>query len=271
MSAIEIIGVISGIIGILSFVFAVWVWQRSDFKVKEMTNVLQSIYEISSEAVWTMHIQDAEDTEARFNQAQQALGIVTAIQKVSAEYSDSSKGHVGGTELRTLLERGIIWTTAAIDHLERSEGIKQVWIVTPDLEPDTSDQTVGSMVKLNLQKQVRYVFFHPDKLHQVDIKSRQLLTNIGVSSSQKRLRSRVSIVPVSPAKKPSLFHRGNTVLYFKGDPATSSPHVFEEVVFTKVAQRGVFWQECDPSVARDIQMILSQELYNWNTENHGDA
>jgi len=182
---------------------------------------------------------------------------------VSAKYSPLSAASFRETELGTLLERGIIWTTPMLDNLELSRRTHEVWLVTPDLEPDCSDERVGSMVKQNLRRGVRYIYFYPQDLDGLKVQTQRLYANLGVTRAPKRLEARVALVPISPAEYPTLFHRGNTILFFKGESASFPPNVFEEVVFTRVSRRGLFWQECDRSAAGDVHRILANELHKW--------
>jgi hypothetical protein len=56
------LSLVSGVIGVLSFIFAVWAWMRSDVRVRELTGTLQSVYDISSSILWETINLEAEDT-----------------------------------------------------------------------------------------------------------------------------------------------------------------------------------------------------------------
>ncbi len=66
MDALQVVSMVSGVISILAFVFAVWVWLRSDIKVRELTGVVQTVFDMSGSILWEMQTQDAEDTETRW-------------------------------------------------------------------------------------------------------------------------------------------------------------------------------------------------------------
>src|ERR1035441_4353071 len=77
------LGVISGIITILSFVFALWIWMRSDTRVRELVGVLETIYDISGGILWETFNLNAEDIETRLRQAERALGLASSIHTMS--------------------------------------------------------------------------------------------------------------------------------------------------------------------------------------------
>lgn len=52
MSFLAWVGVVSSIVTLLSFAFAVWIWMRSDMRVRELTNTLQAIFNISGDIMW---------------------------------------------------------------------------------------------------------------------------------------------------------------------------------------------------------------------------
>jgi hypothetical protein len=54
MSLIEWLGVVSAIVSILAFLFAVWVWLRSNAKTRELERVIQSVYDVSGTIIWDM-------------------------------------------------------------------------------------------------------------------------------------------------------------------------------------------------------------------------
>jgi hypothetical protein len=85
------ISVISGIVGILGFVFAIWVWMRSDFKVRELRNTLQAIYETCGTIVWETRFLTPEDKDARLSQLEKATGLVSAIRTLASKFSETAR------------------------------------------------------------------------------------------------------------------------------------------------------------------------------------
>jgi hypothetical protein len=124
-----------------------------------------------------------------------------------------------------------------------------------------SDIATGRIVARNLKDRKRYVYFCPNDVRDFEAEKRRLLANIGAQRSQEA--SRVTIVPVSPNVHGRIFQRGNTIIFSSEDPEWGSYNAFEEVVFTKVSERGIFWQEHTVAVAAEIRATLKEELQNW--------
>lgn len=151
MSFTEWLGVVSGIISVFAFVFAVWVWMRSDMRVKELTGTLQAIFDISGSILWETMKLKGENADARLRQAERAIGLASSIHTLSSKYVSNVKSS-SGTELTALVERGIVWTLSMLWNIETSVAVKEVWLVTPDLKPDVSDPEMGEVVGGNLKK-----------------------------------------------------------------------------------------------------------------------
>lgn len=262
MNIIIWLGVVSGIISILAFLFAVWVWIRSDAKIRELEGVIQSAYDIAGTILWDTQTIHAEDSSTRLKNAENSLSKVSALRIVTGKYAKSVNGF-RETEIGVLLERGIIWSNHMVLSLERSASIREIWLVTPDLEPDLSEEMTGKMVAANLKAHKRYVYFCPNDIGDFEARKRRLLANIGASRPQEA--SQVTIVPISPSPHGRILLRGNTIIFFAEDPEWGTYNAFEEIVFTKISARGVFWQEHKPSVAAEIRAVLKQELDSWRT------
>jgi hypothetical protein len=154
-----------------------------------------------------------------------------------------------------------------IHELERSAQIQEIWLVTPDLEPDLSNPTTGKLVANNLRSKKRYVYFCPNDMRDLETKKKRLMVNIGGSRPPES--SRVTLVPVSPVQYGRISQPGNIILFFTQDPAWGACNAFEEVVFTKISERGIFWQEHTPAVAAEIRAVLKDELENWRRSSSG--
>src|SRR5260370_32355775 len=100
------LGAVSGIIPLLSFVFALWVWMRSDVRVRELIGALQAIYDISGSILWETVNLTAEDIDTRLRQSERALGLASSIHTLSSKYVPDTPGY-RATELGLLIERGI--------------------------------------------------------------------------------------------------------------------------------------------------------------------
>jgi hypothetical protein len=65
MDPITWLAVVSGVISILAFVFAVWIWLRADIKVRELVATIQALHNMADSVVWESLTLRAEDTAAR--------------------------------------------------------------------------------------------------------------------------------------------------------------------------------------------------------------
>lgn len=230
------------------------------FENSRTRRVIQSAYDISGTVLWDMQTVQAESPAARLRNAENSLGVVSALRVITGKYAKSALSF-RETDIGALLERGVIWTTTAVYELERSERVQEIWLATPDLEPDMSNPTTGKVVASNLRAKKRYVYFCPSGISDFDAARRRLLANVGATRAQDA--SRVAIVQIGPGVHGQIFQRGNTIIFFAEDPEWGTYSAFEEVVFTKISGRGVFWQEHSPAIAAELRAILKQELERW--------
>jgi hypothetical protein len=276
VNVINWISVVSGIVGILGFVFAIWVWMRSeskvrelektsefkirelentlDFKVRELRTTLQTVYETCGTIIWETRFLTPEDKDARLSQLEKATGLVSAIRTLTSKYTESPRHET--SELELLFERGVLWTLEMLQRIEVSEDIREVWLVTHDLEPDLSDRWAGTMVDANLKAGKRYKYFFPEDLEDADAKIWQVRTNIGATSPD----SQVGFYPVADTSHVRVSSPANVILFFKEGPFYATDLVYQEVFLTKVPRRGHFWQEHDPKHARQVLERLRTEV-----------
>ena len=260
MSVVAWLGVVSAIVTIIAFLFAVWVWIRADSRIRELEGVIQSAYDIASTVQWEMQTVQAEDFATRLRNAEHSLGTVSALRVITGKYAKSSLSF-RETEIGVLLERGVIWSTATVYELEQAERVREIWLATPDLEPDLSNPTTGKVVAGNLKARKKYVYFCPNDIDDMEAKIRRLHLNIGAIRPPEI--SQVSVVQISQKGSHQIFQRGNTLIFFTEDPDWGSYSAFEEVVFTKISARGVFWQEHSPAIASELKTLLKHELEHW--------
>lgn len=258
MDMVAWLGVISGIISIVAFLFAVWVWLRSDIKVRELTSTIRSAYDVTGTILWEMQAVRGEDSSARLRQLEKALGVVSALHVMTGKLVKTSGGF-RETDIGRLMERGVIWSPAMLNEIESARETREIWLVTPDLEPDLSDRAIGNIVAANLRAGKHYVYFYPDDIPNIEAEKTRMLSNIGALSSPK-LKAKVTLVPIGQGPRRSVITRGNTILFFRGDPEWDVGQAFEEVVFTGVSARGLFWQEHAKAVAQEMHSVLNQEL-----------
>ena len=142
MSFVGWLSVVSGVIGVLAFVFAIWVWKDSNVRVRELTGILQSIYDISGSILWETINLEAEDVETRLRQAERAVGLASSIHTLSSKYVSATPEY-RATEIGALIKRGIIVTRPMIWSMETSSAVKEMSLISPDLKPDVSEEAVG--------------------------------------------------------------------------------------------------------------------------------
>ena len=265
MSSLGWLSVVSGVIGVLSFVFAVWVWMRSDVRVRELTGTLQSIYDISGSILWETINLNAEDTETQLRQAERAVGLASSIYTLSSKYVSATPEY-RATEIGALIKRGIILTRPMIWNIETSSTVKEVWLVTPDLKPDVSEKAVGALVGGNLRKGKRYVYFVPADLDNLPDLALRLEANLGISSLKSRQRKLLVLVPLDVADFRIIAGMGNVIFFFKTDSKSSRGDAFREIVLTKISERGIFWQECTDAEAESMYQLLRKRLEEQNAQ-----
>jgi hypothetical protein len=134
VSVVAWLGVLSAIISILAFLFAVWVWITKDNRVRELEGVIQTAYNIARDILWDTQLVLSEDSATRLINAENALGKVSGLLEATAQYAKSPSS-IHATEIGALIERGIIRTNAMIYQLEKSKRVQEIWLVTPDLQP----------------------------------------------------------------------------------------------------------------------------------------
>jgi hypothetical protein len=200
------LAVVSGIVSILAFLFAVWVWLRSDIKVRELTATIQALHDIADSVIWETQLVPGEDQSMRLSQLDKSIGLVSAMRTLSSKYVSDHK-NIGATEVGILIQRGIIWSNEMLTRLEISSDIQEVWLVTHDLEPDLSEVTTIKMVKRNLATGKRYVYFYPSQLYGAEDKVRMLRRNIG--ANEARYATQVTFIPIAitPILKRGFFAR----------------------------------------------------------------
>lgn len=259
MTSLEIFSIVSGVVSILSFLFAVWIWMRADMKIKELRNIIRTIDELAGTAIWEFHTAPARDYELRLRQAEKTLGFMTSIQKTAEHYSSNAKA-MHDTSLGVLLDRRVLWTVSMLYDFEASTNVSEIWIISRDLKPDCSDEEVGKLINRNLRRGRKYVYFCLDDIPYIQIEMQRLLQNLGTEGT--KLRERVRIVPLNRTNYNSLFSNGNLALYFRDENRSLPPKCFEEIIFTQVSERGAFWQEHSEEQAIRMRHWLETALNN---------
>ena len=84
----DIFAIVTGVISILSIIFAIWTWMRTDMKIKELKNVIKNVHKISAMALWDENKFTQESMEVRLQQAGKTKGCITSLVKITEEYVD---------------------------------------------------------------------------------------------------------------------------------------------------------------------------------------
>jgi hypothetical protein len=253
------LGVVSGIVDLFAFMFALWVWMRSDMRIRELHHTLEAVHDISGIIQWETVMLKGEDSDARLRQAERAIGLAAGIHTLSSKFV-STASERSGIELSALVERGIIWTTSMLWNIEQSAATKEIWLATPDLKPDVSDPIMGAVVGNNVRKGKRYTYFVPTSLDDLPDLMARLMINLGIDANNSRLSDRITAVQVEAPEYSVAFGSGNIIFFFDADPMLSRGSVFREIVLTQVSERGIFWQECTEKEADTFYHLLRQKL-----------
>jgi hypothetical protein len=73
---------------------------RSDLRVRELTNTLDAINQISGDMMWNSSTLSIENSSSRLRQTEQLLGRASSIHTLSSKYAQGlSKSKQGGAEL----------------------------------------------------------------------------------------------------------------------------------------------------------------------------
>jgi hypothetical protein len=138
--------ILSGVISIASFIFALWVWMRSDMKINELRNVISSINDIAGVALWQSQMVYPETPEIRLAEAEKAIGFLSSIRNLASKYPSNSSHSPHPDSIIDLMERAIVCSGPKLWHRELSKTTIEVWVITPDLKPDSSDPITGELV-----------------------------------------------------------------------------------------------------------------------------
>lgn len=194
MSFTDWLSVVSGLVGIGGFLYGMWVRQRTDAKVREITAAMQALHDIADSALWETQMLPGDDASNRLAQLEKSVGLLSAMRTVSAKFVGDHQNY-RATELGALIHRGVIWSIAMIWALEVSPEVRTIWLVTPDLEPDMSELKTGQTVKSNLTAGKSYVYFYPVTMRGAEEKIRRVKRNTGADDLKRA--KRVEYVPIA--------------------------------------------------------------------------
>ncbi len=113
MDVITWLAVVSGVVSILAFLFAVWVWLKSDIKVREPTATIQALRDIADSVIWETQVLPGEDSSTRLTQVEKCLGLVSAMRTLSSKYVGDQQSY-SATELGVLIHRSVAWSNNMI-------------------------------------------------------------------------------------------------------------------------------------------------------------
>jgi hypothetical protein len=257
---LNLLNVISGVVTIGSFGFAIWIWLDSTHTVRALNGAIRTMHEIATTAIRESEYAETTSEIARERHADRAHGYFTGIRAVATQFlpkGDASFLGVGDY----LLERGIVRSKRHIDDIERSKETTEVWLITPDLKPDTTSAETGETVSSNLKRGVRYVYCVPGDLPNLPLETSRLYENIGKGIPVAELRDIAKVIPITASECPLLFPRHQNLIFFFRDRLRDGlPRCFEEVLFTKVSERGLYWQEHNDLKTQEFRRIVAAAL-----------
>ena len=145
-----------------------------------------------------------------------------------------------------------LYSTHQINEIEQSIEVKDIWVVSPDLENDTADADVIPIVKANARKGVRYTYVVPDN-ELIDARTKEL------KEVFKGIRSKPQIIKV-PEKEFFLMTITHITIYNPKGEGGAPGRVFLEL---PVNGRGWWVEMCrgdgSPYIGR-IGKLIEREL-----------
>ncbi len=264
MDVISWLAVVSGVVSVLAFVFAIWVWVRSDMKVRELSSTVQALHDICGSILWETQFLPSEGDSSRLSQLDKSLGLISGMRTLTSKYAEKHNNY-HTTELGILIERGVLWSTEMLYRLEQSNEVREIWLMTHDLEPDLSDTKTGKIVKKNLDSGKSYKYFYPSQLEDAEAKIWRLRRNIG--ATLPTLANSTMFIPLDDSPELQIFSPANVIPFFKDEPFYSTDLVFQEVILTQISLRGVFWQEHEKKRARRLLELLRAEVEKMTSTN----
>jgi len=252
-------------LAIVSFLFAIGTWLLSErrkdkLKVDRLTEVIKSIHAISGNTIWESKTVLSEVYETRVKQAEKNLVSINNIYQLTTQYIHQKSEHIIG-DIGLLVEKNIIWTGQMIWALEASKEITEIWLFTPDLKPDVSEDEVGKAVNANIKNGKKYVYFFPDNLPHLKTEINRLYNNIGLTEpATYKYKNQVNLVPLSYEKYRKLFNGGNIILFFSDEHRSFPPKCFEELILNKIDERALFWQENSEKKAKELRELFGNDL-----------
>jgi hypothetical protein len=226
---------------------------QSSVEIKELRNVINSIGDIVDSAILENQMSFAETQELRLRQAEKTLGYVSSIRHLTSQYPPTKDRVVRDESIVELTERSILWSGPKLWHRELAKSTTEVWIITRDLKPDSSDGTTGRLVRKNIKSGKRYLYFYPEKMPAADGEIARLLANVGLQQNEI---TKVGFIPLPAASFQEHRWNANIVLYFENQNRAIPPRAYQEVVLSKVPQRGAFWQEHPEEFGKEIRDVL---------------
>ncbi|QDU11625.1 hypothetical protein [Gimesia aquarii] len=242
MKGTDIATYLSIAIAIISTGLSIWFKIKTKWKVDELKRALKSIHDIARKGKWLSMLSVA-DLTLLIGQLESKL---SDIEQYAKEFTDQPEQ----SEYGHLIEKGYLSYKSAIYKIEKSPVVKTIWLVTPDLEPDSSKKDTAEMVLRNLKDRKEYVYFYPDDLANEQATVERLYANIGISSSMTRLMDQITLIPISRQHIPEIFEERSNIIFFLKDT-----HIFDcykEIVITRVVERGEIWDHLDRTTADNL-------------------
>jgi hypothetical protein len=249
------IGTIVGIVGVgVGAGFSYFLYLRHQNHLDKVTNKMDAQAELRSRA---------HDIALTALNAVQVSGPDNDVSKTAKFHSMQASLTALETTLRDsrtvhdLVSEAVLIGGNELAEKEAETGVHSVWVITPDLEPDLTDDATQKVVKGNIENRVRYCYFCPSTVPDEDIdRLIRDLSFVAPSDEGQSAAIAPTVEKIQVGPELMLFGAGgNRVVIFYDDPGTSRLVVFDEVVLDGRG-RGTLWRPRSKDVGKTTVAAL---------------
>ncbi len=227
------------------------------------SQVIQNIHHVTGNVLWDILVKSTDDPETKARHTERVLETLRNIRQLTSNYLTTELNMQTDGPVSQLIERGIIWPAEKLHEVETGATTTEIWLFSHDFKPDSYDTSVGRIVNRSLKKGRKYVYFYPADLPHFELERARLFKNIGLTNvKDDPLRDLVRLVPIGTKQYDVTVRDGNILLCFFDTERTIPPRCFEEVIFTKFSERGIFWQEHDDTTSNKFRNTFEKEFNN---------
>lgn len=234
-------------------VWALWVMAHARTRSAELERVLAVIDGVARESLTDIASTPTRDDTAQTKLRAALRANVQSIRVMVAIHLGTSE-QFADRNITMLVERRLVWTQFELWDIEASPEVPEVWVVTPDLEPDRSGTPQGRLVSANLKKGKRYVYYYPADLPDEQAQVERLMNNISDTRGRRNVEN-VRMVPLPREEYGDLFSAGNSMLYFLDAERAQPPQLFKEI--SAISDRAQFWSPRSEQEAIALRNRLS--------------